>query len=44
MRVEGLAYPFPQIRHTFFPSEEESGEEGEEKGEGAIVSMLESKS
>ena len=31
MRVDGLAYPLPQILHTFFPSEEESGEEGEEK-------------
>ena len=31
LRVEGLAYPLPQILHTFFPSEEESGEEGEEK-------------
>ena len=32
LRVDGLAYPLPQILHTFFPSEEESGEEGEEKG------------
>ena len=31
LRVDGLAYPLPQILHTFFPSEEESGEEGEEK-------------
>ena len=29
--MDGLAYPLPQILHTFFPSEEESGEEGEEK-------------
>ena len=41
MRVDGLAYPLPQILHTFFPSEEESGEEGEEKpGDTAPAPIL----
>ena len=31
--MEGLAYPLPQMRQTFLPSDDESGDDGDEKGE-----------